>query len=151
MTSPGTHKLLIRAGTQADVAACTNIATDAFHIFNTERRREHLRERASAEQLLVALMGNTIAGYATYDKNWFRSTFLKLVVVDGQFQRQGIATALIRAIARDHCPHGRLFSSTEDDNAPSLALHQRLGFIPSGYLDNLPQPGRELFFFLDLT
>jgi ribosomal protein S18 acetylase RimI-like enzyme len=151
MTSHSKIKFLIRSGTQKDVSECANIDTDAFHIFTTERRHEHLAERANANQLLVAVIDRTIVGYATFDANWFKSTFLKLVVVAEGFQRRGIASALIREIAASYCPSGRLFSSTEDNNEASLAMHQHLGFRHSGYIDNLPQPGREIFLFLKVS
>jgi L-amino acid N-acyltransferase YncA len=44
-------------------------------------------------------------------------------------------------------PGPRLFSSTEETNVAAIRMHRALGFIESGYIDNLPQGYRELLFF----
>jgi len=44
-------------------------------------------------------------------------------------------------------PSPRVFSSTEETNAVSIKIHTALGFVPSGYIDNLPQGYRELLFY----
>ena len=137
----------IRCATECDLEACTAIATDAFHIYTAERRREHLRQLIPHKNVLLAEEGAVVLGYASFLTNWFNSTFLKLVVVDAAARRRGVAGTLIETIAREHCSSGRFFSSTEADNLPSIAMHEKLGFKPSGFLDNLPQPERELFYF----
>ncbi len=142
--------ILIRPGNPEDIEACVAIDTEAFHIYTAGRRRTLLQRSLEKTAFLVAVAGDRIVGYATFDPDWFHSTFLKLVVIDKDWRRRGIAVAMIRQIARDHCPGGKFFSSTEEDNQPSLALHQKLGFRACGYLDGLPQPGRELFFLREV-
>jgi len=137
----------IRLATHQDLEACVNIQTDSFHIFTTAKRRTHLQKMITLQTLLVMEDQEQIIAYASFDPDWFGCTFLKLVVVDSAVQRQGFASRLIRYIEDYHCPSGRLLSSTEDDNLPSKALHQQLEFKVSGWLDNLPQPHREIFYF----
>lgn len=137
----------IRLATESDLETCVAIATDAFHIYTKERRREHLQQLIPDGNVLLAEECSKVLGYASFLTDWFNSTFLKLVVVDPVARRRNVASALIETIARDHCPSRRFFSSTEADNLPSIAMHEKLGFKPSGFLDNLPQPERELFYF----
>lgn len=96
---------------------------------------------------MVYLSQSKIVGYATFEPDWFGCTFLKLVVTDKAARRQGVASALIKYIEDYHCPSGKFFSSTEDDNEPSKRMHEKQGFEPSGWLDNLPQPHGEIFYF----
>ena len=137
----------IRNARPDEVATCARINAENFH-FILEDRREHILKHALQWQgVLVAEIDGTIAGYAIFDPDWFDSTFLKLIVVDARFRRRGIALELIRQIGHEHCPSGRFFSSTEEDNVASKALHTKIGFVESGYLANLPQPYPEIFYY----
>ena len=138
---------LIRRAESRDLEACAAIDAPNFHIFDREKRRQHFQEMIPRGQMLLAESGGRILAYATFDPDWFGCTFLKLVVVRSTARRQGLATALIREIETRYCPSGRFFSSTEEDNEASRVLHAKLGFQPSGWLDNLPQPHREIFYF----
>jgi hypothetical protein len=57
-----------------------------------------------------------------------------------------VARALFKAVEQ-MSPSPRLFSSTEETNAPAIQMHTALGFAPSGHIDNLPQGYRELLFY----
>lgn len=141
------NEIQIRPATENEVLTCAHIDAENFH-FILEPQRIKLLTRALAWRgVLVAIVDNTIAGYAIFDPEWFDSTFLKLIVVDAGFRRRGIAENLIRRIEIDYCPSGRFFSSTEEDNTASRALHKKRGFVESGYLANLPQPRHEVFYF----
>lgn len=136
----------IRLARLEDIEPCVAIMADNFHIFLAEKRRQHFRQMIPQGGMIVLEQDDRIRAYASFDPDWFGCTFLKLVVVDHQFRRQGMASILISHIEHNHCPSGRFFSSTEADNLASIALHSRLGFVESGWLDNLPQPNRELFY-----
>jgi len=137
----------IRLAVMADLEACVAIDAPNFNIFDREKRRQHFAEMIPRSRMLVLQDQDRIKAYATYDPDWFGCTFLKLVVTDQTYRRQGLATLLIQYIEEHCCPSGRFFSSTEADNEPSIKLHERHGFVKSGWLDNLPQPHREIFYF----
>lgn len=141
------HEIQIRHATPDDVPTCARIDAENFHFILEPQRIKLLKRALNWRGVLVAMVNNTIAGYAIFDPEWFDSTFLKLIVVDRHFRRRGIAERLIRRIETDNCPSGRFFSSTEEDNTNSRALHEKLGFVTSGYLANLPQPNHEVFYF----
>ena len=141
----------IRYGTASDVETCAAIDAENFHFILEDRRRRILKRAITWKGVLVAVVGYEVAGYAIFDTDWFDSTFLKLIVVGAKYRRQGIADALIKKIESEHCPSGRFFSSTEDDNYPSRAMHKKRGFVESGFLANLPQPENEVFFFKSVT
>lgn len=139
--------MLIRLATMEDLDACVSIDAPNFNIFDRDKRRQHFLEMIPKDNMLVMEHDSSILAYATFDPDWFGCTFLKLVVTDMAFRRKGIASELIQHIEDHHCPSGKFFSSTEADNAASIRLHERYGFVPSGWLDNLPQPHRELFYY----
>jgi len=60
--------------------------------------------------------------------------------------RREDSRALYRMV-EEISPSPRVFSSTEETNAVSIRMHAALGFVPSGYIDNLPQGYRELLFY----
>jgi len=137
----------IRLALSRDLDACVAIDASNFNIFDQKKRRKHFLEMIPREMMLVLEVDSRIVAYASFDSEWFACTFLKLVVTDQAFRRQGLASKLIRHIEANHCPSGKLFSSTEADNEPSINMHLQLGFMESGWLDNLPQPHREIFYF----
>jgi GNAT superfamily N-acetyltransferase len=69
------------------------------------------------------------AGFATYLLPYPRRAFvwIDLIWVEPTFRRQGIASALLRAIGDKHGPCHLQFG-TLADNAPMNALAQRLGW-----------------------
>ena len=137
----------IRLATPLDIEPCVLVDASNFHIYTDEKRRSHFREMIPKQAMLIFEEDEQILAYATYEPKWFECTFLKLVVVDAPARRRGLGSLLIQHIMGHCCPSGRLFSSTEDDNDPSKAMHEKLGFKVSGSLDNLPQPNREIFYF----
>ncbi len=141
------YEFRIRYGREADIDICAAINAENFHFILEDRRQRILKRAVTWQGVLVAEIKGQIAGYAIFDPDWFDSTFLKLVVADAKYRRRGIAFELIQQIEREHCPSGRFFSSTEDENLASRELHKKLGFVESGYLANLPQPHNEVFFF----
>lgn len=112
-----------------------------------ERRAAPLvRVHADRRELLVAEEQGEIIGVLAYRSDWFACTFVSVVAVATPARRRGVARALFEEVGR-RSPSPRLFSSTEETNAVSIQMHHALGFTPAGYIDNLPQGYRELFFY----
>ncbi len=141
----------IRLAKPRDIEACVALDASNFNIYTSAKRGKHFEEMIPRNAMLVAEDMNRIVAYASFEPDWFGCSFLKLVVVDTSSRRLGLASQLIKHIEDHYCPLGRLFSSTEDDNTPSKAMHEKLGFQESGYLDNLPQPHREIFYYKKLN
>jgi len=60
-------------------------------------------------------------------------------------ESRGLATALMRAAELD-CQSGKLFTSTNQSNVPMQRLCDRLGFVKSGYIENLDEGDPELIY-----
>ena len=86
-----------------------------------------------------------IVGLITYETEWLGQFYVSLICVHPGYRRRGVARRLFGAVEA-RCETGRLFSSTEEDNHVSIKMHEALGFRRSGYVENLPQPTREIIY-----
>jgi predicted GNAT superfamily acetyltransferase len=82
------------------------------------------------------------SAYDGLDFQWFAETYadrylyLDRLVIAPQHRRQGIATAVYRAVERSAKPFDRLVCRVQSDppDIPSLALHAARGFVEVGKL-----------------
>lgn len=136
-------EIRVRLPRVADEEGCVALASlsmdpPAARAFVASHFREH--------RLIVAEAGDAIVGMLAWRTDWFGCAFVSLVFVREDFRRRGVAREMFLAVeALTRSP--RVFSSTEEDNAPAIRMHTALGFRPSGFVDNLPQGKRELLFF----
>jgi ribosomal protein S18 acetylase RimI-like enzyme len=133
----------IRRPRSGDAAACARLAAE---LLGPERAAPFVRSHLERHQLLVAEAGGEVVGLLAYRTDWFGCTFVSLGVVREDHRRRGIARELYRSMEAAS-PSPRIFSSTEETNSVSIRMHTALGFVPSGYIDNLPQGVRELLFY----
>jgi GNAT superfamily N-acetyltransferase len=137
----------IRGAEPGDARALVTLAALAI---GAGRAAPFVRAHVERGEVLVAEEGGEARGLLAYRTDWFQCTFVSLVVVAEEFRRRGTARALFAAL-EGRSPSPRLFSSTEETNAVAIQLHRALGFVPSGYVDNLPQGYRELLFYKRLS
>ena len=133
----------VRLARPADVPACVDIAEAAV---GPRRGGPLVQAALDRLQLLVARSDGEVVGTLAYRSDWFNCTFVALVSVRPDWQRRGVARALYAALEQ-LSPGPRLFSSAEETNSAGIQLHRALGFVASGYVDNLPQGYRELLFY----
>ena len=136
----------IRLAEEKDCERC--IELDML-IMGTDKRKDLLRRRIKKGALYVASSGDQIVGLITLHPAFLGCLYITLLIVHPDFRRKGIARSLVDKVAT-HSRDGRMFSSTEEDNGISLKMHEALGFRRSGYIDNLPQPTREIFLFKEV-
>src|SRR5205814_6018315 len=111
-------------------------------------RTARFQMATSKGRLLVAELDGDLVGYAAHGR-FFGYDFLELLAVQPAKRRQGIATALFRAV-ESRSRSGKLFTSTNRSNRPMRRLCERLGFLPSGAVENLDACDAELFYFKEV-
>jgi ribosomal-protein-alanine N-acetyltransferase len=130
--------------------------SDALEVCITPMRRRHLRGVLRIEQqvyprpwtfglflgeisqrasrvYLVARVGSEVVGYA----GMFRAVddgHITTVAVDPAWQRHGVATRMLLALARAAVDRGcrNLTLEVRMSNSGAQALYQRFGFVPAG-------------------
>jgi ribosomal protein S18 acetylase RimI-like enzyme len=129
--------LEIRPATRTDLAAVLEIS--------------HLDERSAAVtrwlekgQCYVADDGH-ILGFAIMTRDFFQSAFIELLAVAPDARRKGIGTAIVEYCDRRTADE-KLFTSTNQSNTQMQGLLEKLGFIPTGILENLDERDPELFY-----
>jgi GNAT superfamily N-acetyltransferase len=112
---------------------------------------EYIQSRLQEDYVFLAQVNGVNAGFLIYSIWWGNCPFIELIEVRPGFRRQGIATALLRAAARELQDKGfrKLVSSSEIVNTLSLEFHAMLGFE---WLNTLALPhGGEQFFSINLS
>jgi GNAT superfamily N-acetyltransferase len=108
-------------------------------------RAWRFQRAASKGRLLVAELSKELVGYAAQGR-FFGYDFLELLAVRPDKRRQGIATALIRAVEA-RSSSGKLFTSTNRSNTPMRRLCDHLSFQRSGVVQNLDNDDPELIYY----
>ena len=109
-------------------------------------RRGFLRDAVKRGQCLVARVGEDVVGFAVLNQAFYEQNFIGLLIVHPDHRRCGVGTALVRRI-ESICPSEKLFTSTNLSNIPMQRLCESLGFVRSGYIDNLDPGDPEIVFF----
>ncbi|MDE3737468.1 GNAT family N-acetyltransferase [Pseudomonas resinovorans] len=156
---------VIRDAVEADLPGILAIYNDAVEhttaiwnetLVDLANRRAWLAERTAAGfPVLVAVnQADDVLGYASYG-TWrtiegFRHTVEHSVYVRGDQRGQGLGPELMQALIERARKAGLhvMVAAIESENAASIRLHERLGFITTG---QMPQVGRKFERWLDLT
>lgn len=108
-------------------------------------RREVIDAAIAARQCWVAERSGHPAGYGILSRNFFARDFVELLYVEDGQRRKGVGAAILGAIEAV-CGADRLFTSTNESNAPMRALLARSGYGESGRIQNLDPGDPELVF-----
>lgn len=94
---------------------------------------------------LVALVDGQVAGYAEMAPSFFQRQFISLLSVRPEHRRQGVATALMKAVEAG-CKGGKLFTSTNLSNQPMQSLLAKMEYRLCGVVEELDEGDPELVF-----
>ncbi|MDX1724919.1 MAG: GNAT family N-acetyltransferase [Pseudomonas sp.] len=157
--------MTIQDATQADLPGILAIYNDAVlnstaiwneTLVDLANRQAWLAERnAAGFPVLVAHdASGDVVGYASYG-TWrsiegFRHTVEHSVYVRSDQRGQGLGPLLMQVLIERAQAAGLhlMVAAIESENAASIRLHQRLGFVITG---QMPQVGRKFDRWLDLT
>jgi GNAT superfamily N-acetyltransferase len=114
-------------------------------VANDLHRRDVIDSAIASRQCLVAERLGHPAGYGIFSRSFYERDFVDLLFVSEEARRSGIGTALLRAIEQN-CDSDKLFTSTNESNAPMRALLARCGYAQSGRIENLDPGDPELVF-----
>ena len=135
--------LTIAPGTSHDVPALVSLDHIAAR---SPERGTAIADWTAAGQCYVARLDGYPVGYVALTDGFFHAPFIEMLMVAESARRRGIAGALVR-----HCialvPEGeKLWTSTNQSNAPMCAMLPRLGFVTAGRVDHLDEGDPELVY-----
>jgi ribosomal protein S18 acetylase RimI-like enzyme len=133
---------VVERATEDDLAAVLAVDAALMGTARVAALEKAVRERHA----YLAREGWDVIGFAVVAPSFFEQYFIELVVVHPDHRRRGAATALIRHIERI-VPAEKLFTSTNQSNAPMQALCERLGYVRSGWIENLDEGDPEIIYF----
>lgn len=115
-------------------------------VLGDSSRQNFLANAIKAAQCLIARIGDVRVGFAVLEQSFYGQSFISLLIVHRDYRRRGVATALIRHI-ESICPTEKLFISTNESNVIMQRVCEALGFVRSGYIENLDEGDPEIIYF----
>lgn len=113
-------------------------------------RRDFIDRSIRSHQCFVALVDGRVVAYGVFKNHTFYDQgFVSMLYVHPEHRRRGIGAALMAHMEK-RCKSAKLFTSTNQSNAPMLALLADLGYQPSGVIENLDEDDPELVYLKPL-
>ena len=112
----------------------------------TPSRREFIRLSVASGRCFVAIDDGHVVGYAVLEYSFYENGFVSMLYVAEPFRLRGFGKALMRHV-ESQCRTPKLFTSTNESNHRMRSLLTKLGFEPSGIIENLDDGDPELVFF----
>lgn len=155
-----TDLIRLRAYREDDVLACTRWAQDSARA----RHLEHIwpppsptvlantvafRARQSFENsdysfIIENAQGEPVGSISTFRCDQRTGTFSYGLDIAAEHRRRGYANAAIRLLTRyyfEECRYQKVTVAVHADNAPSVQLHEKLGFVLEGRLRRMVYTG----------
>ncbi|WP_408009821.1 GNAT family N-acetyltransferase [Pseudalkalibacillus sp. A8] len=115
-------------------------------VFGNMNRKSTIEKAILEGRCLVARSDSFLVGFLIYNTDFFDCSFISLIIVPPSERRKGIASSLIQYFERIS-PTKKIFSSTNESNDRMVKVFSSLGYVKSGYLENLDEEDREIFYF----
>jgi GNAT superfamily N-acetyltransferase len=121
------------------------------HVARHDPRRVALiRRTIDSGRCLVLEAACVLAGYAALEYSFYDNGFVAALYVHPGRRRQGIGTRLMQHL-ESACETEKLFTSTNRSNLAMQGLLSKLGYQPSGEIENLDPGDPELIYFKRLV
>ncbi len=117
------------------------------HVAKVDPARAQFIHRSIANDLchVYERDGEAVA-YAVLEYSFYGKGFISMLYVHPEQRRKGIGEKLMRHV-EVLCQTDKLFTSTNQSNRPMQKLLEKLGYQPSGYIENLDEGDPELVYF----
>ncbi len=135
-------KAVIRPAVETDAAAVIEAGAP---VASTRAAQRRLLAALRNGDVIVAVVGETIAGVVASNDGFFGHRFITLLAVPPAYRRRGLASRLLDAVLLQ-ATTDRVFISTNESNAVIHELCRRHGFVRAGVVDHLDPGDPEVFY-----
>ena len=111
-----------------------------------ENRREFIANSVKNQVCYVAEVDVKVVGYTVLDYTFYSNGMINMLYVHPDCRRQGVGTELIKHV-ESICMTEKLFTSTNQSNLPMQGLMNKMGYVQSGYINNLDEGDPEIIYF----
>jgi len=136
----------IEAAERLDVADCRRLVLGNepwITLGYGEAEVESMARSSAADNLVVALAGETIVGFALSTPGVLLGEYLKLLVVESDRRAAGIGRRLMDALERRAFAHWpNVYLCVSDFNTGARTFYRRIGYEEVGALRDLLMPGK---------
>jgi GNAT superfamily N-acetyltransferase len=108
-------------------------------------RRKTLMHSLDFGTVLIASYEHNPAGFIELHNHFYGHWFIELLFVRDGYREKGIGTLLLEKVCQMHKGE-KLFSSTNESNRPMRRLFAKVGFIQSGFIENLDEGDPEFVY-----
>ncbi len=120
-----------------------------YRTTGSTRRKDFITEAVKAGQCFVKRENDNITGFGILEYTFYEQGFIGLLIVDSEYRRRGIASAIIKYF-ESICKTKKLFTSTNESNIIAQEVYESLGFKKSGCIENLDEGDPEIIYFKQL-
>lgn len=128
----------------AEMNDCESIVILDSQIIESRIREDQIKRSIEENQCIVCEMNKRIVGFMIYHNFFFGHLFIDLIIVSPKTRRLGIAKKLMKYV--EVLSEKKLFSSTNKSNRQMQNVFQSLGYIESGFIDNLDEGDPEIIY-----
>jgi ribosomal protein S18 acetylase RimI-like enzyme len=114
-------------------------------VIGDSSREGDIQQAIEEKRCLLYQSADTIAGFLLFSNDFFGYSFISLVIVKPSERRKGVASALMMAYM-NMAKTSKVFSSTNQSNKRMQQLFHNLGFVKSGFIDNLDEGDPEMIY-----
>lgn len=136
--------ITIRQAEKDDIQAICSF--DQIAIDNRENRRDFIAKSVKSGICFVADIDGKVVGYTVLDYTFYSNGVIDMLYIHPKYQRKGIGAQLVRHV-ESLCKTEKLFTSTNQSNLPMQRLLNKLGYVPSGFINNLDEGNPEIVYF----
>jgi GNAT superfamily N-acetyltransferase len=111
-----------------------------------EPRRSFILDSVRNGTAWVAVLADRVVGYAVLEYTFYGRGFISMLYIHPEHRGKGFGTALVQHL-EGVCRTEKLFTSTNESNRPMQALLLKLGYVPSGVINNLDPGDPEIVYF----
>jgi len=118
-------------------------------VIGSDSRKAYLKKAIDEHKCLVAKKELVVVGFLVYTTKFFDCSFIELVIVHPLERKKGYAKSLMRYF-EIISPTQKVFSSTNQSNKKMQKLFATIGYVTSGYVENLDEGDPEIIYFKQL-